>query len=323
MAIISYFPEIDVRVCISGRPVTEYPSPDQHDDNGNMRSGTGHAAVRTHECYIESKSGQNYTVDISVTPELRLPPTKSLIMYLSVDGEKFRGVFTNLKSWKGAPQPFKHSFIGPQYASASPGYMIQDKLTFSPVSTVEESSKTILERDAKIVANLGIIQLEVFLGTMLQEQPCTLLSRRSQDEALTIVEKAMKGKELSHGTTYSRGETVLKNTRSHPVRDLELLAVYKFRYRSYDALQREMILPPRDPAVSGEVSAMTEDEARSLAEQYLRLKREPQVKSEDKKPSISKRTIDLTEDDDAQGSGRGRVKRPKAIDDGCEVIDLT
>lgn len=224
MAIISYFPEIDVRVCISGRPATEYPSPDQRDDNENMRSGAGHGAVRTHECYIESKSGQNYTVDISVTPELRLPPTKSLLMYLSVDGQKFHGVFTTLKSRKGTPEPFKHSFIGPQRASSSPGYMIQDKLTFSPVSTgwcairsspvgysswltdnlliVEESSKTKLERDAKIVAKLGIIEVEVFLGTLSQETHYALPCRRSQDEALTIAEKAMKGKELSHGTTY-------------------------------------------------------------------------------------------------------------------------
>ncbi|KAG6047670.1 hypothetical protein E4U39_000245 [Claviceps sp. Clav50 group G5] len=322
MAIISFFPEIDVQVCISGRPATEYPSPDQRDDNGNMRSGAGHGAVRTHECYIESKSGHNYTVDISVTPEFRLPPTKSLLMYLSVDGQRFHGVFTTLKSQKGTAQPFKYSFIGPQRASSIPGYMIQDKLTFSPVSTVEESSKTKLDRDAKIVANLGIIEVEVFLGTIFQDKRCTLPSRRSQDEALTIAEKAMKGKELSHGTTYSRGETRL-NPQTHSAGNHELLAVYKFHYRSYDALQREMILPPRDPAVSDEVSAMTEDEARSLAEQYLRLKREPQVKSEDKKPSTFKRMIDLTEDDGAQGSGGGRVKRLKATDDGCEVIDLT
>ncbi|KAG6019483.1 hypothetical protein E4U40_006979, partial [Claviceps sp. LM458 group G5] len=254
MAIISYFPEIDVQVCISGRPATEYPSPDQRDDNGNMRSGAGHGAVRTHECYIESKSSHNYTVDISVTPEFRLPPTKSLLMYLSVDGQRFHGVFTTLKSQKGTAQPFKYSFIGPQRASSIPGYMIQDKLTFSPVSTgwcairsspvsysswltdnlliVEESSKTKLDRDAKIVANLGIIEVEVFLGTIFQDKRCTLPSRRSQDEALTIAEKAMKGKELSHGTTYSRGETRL-NPQTHSAGNHELLAVYKFHYRSY------------------------------------------------------------------------------------------
>ncbi|KAG5967138.1 hypothetical protein E4U56_001002 [Claviceps arundinis] len=322
MAIMSCFPEIDVRVCISGRPATEYPSPDQRDDNGNMRSGAGHGAVHTHECYIESKSGQDYTVDISVTPELRLPPTKSLLMDLSVDGQKCHGAATTLKSRKGVPKPFRYSFIGPWRASSSPGYMIQDKLTFSPVSTVEETSKTKLGRDSKIVANLGIIKVEVFLGTMLQAKPWTRPSQRSRHEALTIAEKAMKGKELSHGTTYSRGETRFKSW-SRSACDRELLAVYKFHYRSHDALRREMILPPRDPAVSDEVSAMTEDEARSLAEQYLRLKREPQVKSEDKKPLISKRTIDLTEDDGAQGSGCGRVKRPKAIDDGCDFIDLT
>ncbi|KAG6112837.1 hypothetical protein E4U13_004102 [Claviceps humidiphila] len=322
MAIISCFPEIDVRVWISGRPATEYPSPDQRDDNGNMRSGAGRGAVRTHECYIESKSGQTYTVDISTTPELRLPPTKSLLMYLSVDGEKVHGVFATPTSLKGIPVPIKHSFIGPQRASSTPGYIIQDKLRFSPVSTVEESSKTKLERDSKIVANLGIIEVEIFSCTLLQAKPYILPSRRSRDEALTIAEKAMKGKELSHGTTYSQGETRL-NPGSRSVCNRELLAVYKFHYRSHDALQREMILPPRDPAVSDEVSAMTEDEARSLAQQYLRLKREPQVKSEDKKPLLSKRTIDLTEDDDAQGSGCGRVKRPKAIDDGCDFIDLT
>ncbi|KAG5952201.1 hypothetical protein E4U53_001417 [Claviceps sorghi] len=333
MAVLSHFPQINVSVHVNGRPAKEYPPPDGHGDHASAHRD---AIVYSHECYIESQSGQTYTVEVSVAPEFFSAFARDLNCLLSVDGRKICAIVLG-RPRKTQPfgQPSRCSFIGSYVRSATSDRVMTEKLTFSPVTTVEDSSRTTLERDAKIVAHLGIIELEIRTCTRIGSKPY-IIRQTCQDRAFTIAEKSLKGRELSHGTTFTKGD-VVPTPSGCDIRDEKPIANYVFRYRSRSALQREMILPhastSEEPSVSDQVLSMTDDEVRSLAEKLLREKKEQQVErvyKTEKKASVErKRTIDLTQDDDDDGdddvvevSGHGKVKVLK-LENGCDAVDLT
>ncbi|KAG6029805.1 hypothetical protein E4U41_000274 [Claviceps citrina] len=332
MAVLTQIPEINVSVHVNGRPAKEYPPPDQHGDHT-----PSNPALFTHECYIESQSAQQYTVEVLVAPEYKFGATEGLLCDLSVDGRRVRATIlqpTNCYQRR----PLRHSFIGPLRLSTTSRRAIEEKMTFSPVTTVEEASKTTLERDAKVVADLGVIILAVSTCQIVGYGSTRVREQAAAGEALTIAEKSLKGKELSHGTRFTEGDAVPAIRRTCNVRGQKPIAKYMFRYRSRSALQREMILPrtsptpqssepseppqPPEPSISDQILGMTDDEIRSLAQKYLRVKREEQIKSEKDETPRLKRTIDLTDGGGVEVSGHGKVKVVK-LENGCELVDLT
>ncbi|KAG5928665.1 hypothetical protein E4U42_000197 [Claviceps africana] len=321
MAVLSQFPQINVSVHVNGRPAKEYPLPDGH---GGHAAAHRDATVCTHECYVESQSGQNYTVEVSVAPDFFSSFPWSLRCLLTVDGR-------NLGAYILEPfrQPYQCSFVGSYVLSARSATsqsLMTEKLTFSPVTTVEESSQTRIERDDKIVARLGTIELEVSTCVITRYKFVRLSRQTNQGTTFNIAEKSLKGKELSHGTTFTKGDSVCPPLGCD-MRDVKPFAKYIFRYRSISTLKREMIVPPGSP-ISDQVLSMTDDEVRSLAEKLLREKREQLVKTEDKASVERKRTIDHTggdDDDDVEiieVSGHGKVKVLK-LENGCDAVDLT
>ncbi|KAG5983439.1 hypothetical protein E4U55_008149 [Claviceps digitariae] len=324
MAVLDQIPQIDVSVHINGRPAKEYPPPDQNDDHAPAHP---HPDVHIHECYIESQSGQTYTVNVSVSPEFNNITIDAVLCRLSVDGCHINGVV--LENSKGLVRTRQYCFKGPYSRSATSKRVVNHKLTFSPVTTVEETSSTILKRDAKIVAALGMIVLEIST-CKVKGYDSLQLHRRKEKKAFTIAEKSMKGKELSHGTTFTKGDVMTAVPRRVRIHDEKPIAKYIFRYRSRSALQSEMILPHdlpiQEPSVSNQVLSMTDDEVRALAEKYLRVKREQQqVKLENNATSRHERTIDLTQDDDddvVEVYGHGKVKVLK-LENGNDAVDLT
>ncbi|QPG97911.1 hypothetical protein C2857_007024 [Epichloe festucae Fl1] len=316
MAILTQIPEIDVSVHVNGQPAKEYPSPCRDDDH--TLPIPDHPS---HECYIESKSGQTYTIEVTIAPGLKLPGKRNLGIRLSVDGKSILG---RVDSHWDSSRPYNHSLIGPRMLSPKSKVHRRQKLTFSPVTTVEETAEAIIKRDTQISADLGTIVVSVNTCTLNGESLVPNTQNYKQEEGFTLAEKSMKGRELSHGTRFTEGPIIQPPTEfivSHE----QVFAQYTFRYRSRSALQNEMILPQTPPpqqSILDQIQAMTKDELRSLDEKLFRVKREKEINQETNSTPRLKRTIDLTDDDAIEVSGHRRIKAVK-LEDGCEVVDLT
>lgn len=315
MAILTRIPGIDVSVHVNGQPAKEYHSPCRDDDHTLPIPDPP-----SHECYIESKSGQTYTVEVTIAPGLKLPGERIPCIHLYVDGKYIEGAVSI--HWDSS-RSCHFSLIGPVMLSPNKVHRTQ-KLTFSPVTTVEETVKAIIKRDARISADLGTIVVVVHTCTLSGESPVHTTRNYKQEEKFTLAEKSMKGRELSHGTRFTEGPVIQPPPRfivSHE----QVFAQYTFRYRSRSALQNEMILPqtppPQHSSLLDQLQAMKE-ELRSLDKKLFQLKREKEIKPETNDTPRLKRTIDLTDDDCIQVSGHRRIKAVK-LEDGCEVIDLT
>ncbi|KAG6011582.1 hypothetical protein E4U54_008015 [Claviceps lovelessii] len=360
MAIIHRIPQFDVYVFVNGQPAKEYRLPQRQ--HGDRAPAHRHPTVHTNECYIESQSGQSYTVEVDVWLNVQTTSTEAVLCTLSVDGQKVQARIVEdngPRRLPGAPEyytqginswPRRCSFAGRYGLSATSQGVTREKLVFAPVTTVEETSKTTLERDAKLVAGLGTIEMEISACTVTGYHPLQVHGQAGNEKPFIVAEKSMKGKEISHGTTFAEGDVVSALPVSCEIRDVRPLAKFIFHYRSRSALQREMIIPydSPGPTVSDQVLSMTDDEVRSLAEKYLRVKREQQqIKSEENRSVGFKRTIDLTGNDDGDddvvevsgkakvlkledGDGKGddvvqvsgKVQGPK-LEGGCDTVDLT
>ncbi|GAB0141548.1 hypothetical protein EsHS_00002137 [Epichloe bromicola] len=307
MAVLTQIPEIDVSVHVNGQPAKEYPSPCQDDDHTVTIPDPP-----SHECYIESKSGQTYTVEVTISPELKLPGKRDLCIYLFVDGKFITG---RVREHRDSFHSRHISLIGPTMLSPRSKLHRTQKLTFSPVTTVEETSQAKIKRDARISADLGTIVVDVKTCTVIGKAPVSA-QNYEQEEKFTLAEKSMKGRELSHGTRFTEGP-VTQPLTGLIVSHKQVFAQYTFRYRSRSALQKEMILPQTPPpqqSILDQLQAMTEDELRSLDEKLLRVKREKKIKPETNDAPRLKRTIDLTDDDLIEVSGHGRMKAVKLGD---------
>ncbi|KAG6006633.1 hypothetical protein E4U43_000418 [Claviceps pusilla] len=337
----------DVYVFVNGQPAKEYRLPQRQ--HGGRAPAHHHPTVHTNECYIESQSGQSYTVEVDVWLNAHTRLNEAVLCTLSVDGQKVQARIVEdngPRRLPGAPVyetlglyswPRRCSFAGRYGLSATSQGVTREKLVFAPVTAVEETSKTTLERDAKLVAGLGTIEMEISACTVTGYHPLQVHGQAGNEKPFIVAEKSMKGKAISHGTTFAEGDIVSVSALpvSCEIRDVRPLAKFIFHYRS------------RRPTVSEEVLSMREDEVRSLAEKYLRVKREQQQIKWEEKPSVGfKRTIDLTgndEGDDDVVEVPGKVKVLKVEDDGkhddvvqvsgkvqgikseggCDTVDLT
>lgn len=221
MAVLTQIPEIDVSVHVNGQPAKEYPSP--------CRDGDHNLPIPdppSHECYIESKSGQTYTIEVTIAPGLKLPGERVPCILLSVDGKNIEKLGN--KHWDSS-RSCHFSFVGPVILSPNKVHRTQ-KLTFSPVTTgkcilchvrsrldlhsiddiiVEETVEAIIKRDARISADLGTIVVVVHACTLSGESRVYTTRNYKQEEKFTLAEKSMKGRELSHGTRYIAPTVIL------------------------------------------------------------------------------------------------------------------
>lgn len=221
MAILTRIPGIDVSVHVNGQPAKEYHSPCRDDDHTLPIPDPP-----SHECYIESKSGQTYTVEVTIAPGLKLPGERIPCIHLYVDGKYIEGAVSI--HWDSS-RSCHFSLIGPVMLSPNKVHRTQ-KLTFSPVTTgkcilcrvrsrldlhsiddiiVEETVKAIIKRDARISADLGTIVVVVHTCTLSGESPVHTTRNYKQEEKFTLAEKSMKGRELSHGTRYIAPTVIL------------------------------------------------------------------------------------------------------------------
>ncbi|KID97994.1 hypothetical protein MAJ_06071, partial [Metarhizium majus ARSEF 297] len=316
MAVITSVPGISITVHVNGEVAQEYPPLDPTDECT--------PSPPPHICYIESKSNQSFLVRLTLSPERTTSETNAILFTVFIDGMFAGGQIVYRRSTCQLGSPMTVDIKDQIIQSDVAGHCIRRSFSFSPVSLVEETTQATVERDSRRAKSLGCIVVNLATckhGATRVLQP--LVPRRNSD--FVLAEKAMKGKELSHGTSYTQ-ETLAPTPSCADAHDITPLGKYIFRYRSRAALQRELIIPqtpppPDESFITSQLGSMSDENVRYLAKEFLRIKREREVKQET--PALSfKRTIDLTDDDVIEMNGRHSFKALKREGD-IDVIELS
>ncbi|KAF6844682.1 hypothetical protein CMUS01_00866 [Colletotrichum musicola] len=318
MAFIPEAPGIKVTIEVNGLTAQEYD--DQDGPQGEDRD----IAYQRSDKYVESKDDAHFAIVYEVTQNGGwLDHESALSFCLSVDGDsKDSVVWEAFKTHRGST--WRHSVPGQRVASAHSGMESIRKFKFSKVTTVDDMSKERVSKDIKAAKSLGTIQVLVYSIRVLGTSGAGAGFAASRGANFEIAEKALKGKAVSHGTSFTDGGLVpeVRRVSVHYNHDKKPIMAFNFKYRDRDALHKELVIP-RSPTPQG-IDRLSEAEIRRLAAERLddmnQARRSPTMKRENKGPVIKRENAefyDLTEE-----PAKREWKKVK-IDNNREAIDLT
>ncbi|KAK6199637.1 Peptidyl-prolyl cis-trans isomerase cyp10 [Pestalotiopsis sp. IQ-011] len=267
--IIDEVPGLKVAVQMGGVDVKEYDAPEAGDDDQDCPTLTK---------YIECIDDAFFAVRYRVNDQYRLGDHKnphSLRFKIKVDGRWIRSPIIGSKS-NGTCQ-------GRDVVDNMGSYKIQ-RLQFATIKTVDDAKKERVKNDTKDTKDLGLIEVEVRRGIShgsVSDEPQQLDNR----EKFEFAEKSLKGKAISHGVTL---RSTMSSSKPSFVDFEDLddlpLAVFRFMYRSRDALKREMIIPRTPTPPPPSFTALSEEELRRLARERFEQLRDTPIKNERARP---------------------------------------
>lgn len=126
MAIIPEHPYLTVDVLVSGQVTQEYA---QDEDSAKREAPV--AGPPSNICYIESKSGQTFSVRITVDPRRQVSKRNALSFHVYVDGIPIEGRVLH----RPQSTPWVYTATGPIERSEASGNEIQWDLSFASIST--------------------------------------------------------------------------------------------------------------------------------------------------------------------------------------------
>ncbi|KAM0325325.1 hypothetical protein ACHAQA_007310 [Verticillium albo-atrum] len=318
MAIDSAVPGIEAWVEVNGVRATEY-----QDDDGEQ--GVNELGARHQLCkYIESADNAVFTVQVDLTSHVlrNVPlPCDTLVTYLFVDGNPIRSTCSFVRPMLA--DPIRIHFEGKHVDSQYPGYINVNKLVFSAVSTVDDADTLRIENDLRTARNIGLIQLRFCVGTNRGPLENYHWPQQAENHASELAEKSLKGKAISHGTSFAKGQ--YQPSRGYVNMEYPYgstpFAVFNFKYRSRRALQQELVIP-RTPTPDPEqhvLEGLSAEEVRRLAAERVRSLGEPSRVKDESRTSVKRERdeVDLT---------GPRVKREwkyTRTESGARAVDLT
>ncbi|KAI1469458.1 uncharacterized protein F4812DRAFT_470407 [Daldinia caldariorum] len=322
MAILRDVPGIQVTVQVAGNDAIEYEDPDAS-EGGETRDATCPTSIKYIECVDEAEFAIKLRVDDTYQWGHK---NNALMTHLRLDGKSVSGIIVSQTARvNGTAIGINKGEYA--YCTQTDRWLFR-KFKFSAVDVVDDSNKSRVEKDVKIARHLGLIQVKVFrcipLGTYRKPTP---RSDFQQSDKLELAEKSLKGKAISHGTSFSSGQhTRTPNNRRVAYIDGydKPIAMFQFHYRSREALKREMVIP-RSPSPAPEpkceIAQMSRAELERLARERLDQLQNDQSIKEERKPMVKNEvggTIDLTEEIKRPIKSSRRVRVAPN-----EVIDLT
>ncbi|OHE97619.1 hypothetical protein CORC01_07034 [Colletotrichum orchidophilum] len=340
MVVIDELPGIKVTVQVSGQDAVEYDDLDGLENDVNRK----HATHRTFN-YVESKDDAYFSLRYEVDNRHRWEsPDRAFSFVLYIDGKRMDGVVCEATRFHQVDPFYKWSTVaeGSRERISVSRCERLSKFKFSKVTTIDDATKERVEGDSKKSKSLGVI--EVFIYPMvITGLPHYTESGRpdTRNTGFDIAEKALKGRAVSHGTSFTDGGVVAQRicVRGEFLNGGDPIACFMFKYRSrgtirrpsssldstyvfLDALQKELIIP-RTPSPEA-IDELSEAEIRRLAAERLdelnNGRRSNTVKRESKGPIIKREyaeVYDLTEE-----PTKREWKKVK-IDANREAIDLT
>ncbi|KAI1337726.1 hypothetical protein F5Y15DRAFT_142580 [Xylariaceae sp. FL0016] len=306
MAILEDCPGVEVTVQIDGQDVTEYDDPDSANE--------GPVSTK----YIECRNDVEFASCTRISDDYDWSyRNHQLRVEHYVDGRRFNRSLCRIGK-------ASHLAVGEEvYCEISKQWLLR-KVRFSSVATVDDSQKDRVKKDIKTAEKLGTIEVLVtrVIRTGTAPRSKTKGTCHEKSGGIELAEKSLKGKAISHGASFSKGKRTYTSKHTALVERLREdngpIAVFRFHYRSRDALKSELIIP-RSPSLSPKsaVANLSRGELERLARERLRqMGRDENVKQE-RKPIIKRESGEVV--DVTQGNEQPRsAKRQKKV----EYIDL-
>ncbi|RKL00788.1 hypothetical protein BFJ71_g5447 [Fusarium oxysporum] len=313
MAVLDEVPLVTARVRVAGELATEYDPLDNQESVINLdKEGT---KLPTRNCYIESKSGAEFAVEVTVSDKYRLPHSHdTLIAEVSIDGQMMESCYIRTPFSPGMPSTI---VISSAEFLAEKERVVARKFVFAPITkTSDHISTDRLNNDIKQAETLGTIRLLLTTGRF--EGPCfkkPLSWHGGRD--VELAEKALKGRALSHATLLAETDKKPYLNRS-TIGHRRLLGEISFRYRSYQALQHEMIIPRTPSPKLSATAGLDEDSLSHLSESDIRrlaLERLHDTQAKDEVSQVKREA--------AENPRTPRQWKFVRLEDGKEAVDLT
>ncbi|KXH45320.1 hypothetical protein CSAL01_08488 [Colletotrichum salicis] len=323
MAVIDELKGVKVTFQVNGQDAVEYDDLDSLEHDVNRKN----ADSRTSN-YVASKDDAYFSLKYEVnTAHQWENQDRALSFVLYVDGKHIDGVVCEATRFIHRDRYYIWSEVVEGSRERSSAFRAErlNKFKFSKVTTIDDATKERVQGDSKKAMSLGVIEVFVYSMVITGARFYADSSRRdTRNSNFDIAEKALKGRAVSHGTSFADGGVVSQRTSisGRRLNDGVPIACFTFKYRSRDALQKELIIP-RSPSPEA-IDELSEAEIRRLAAERLdeinNGRRSGTVKQERKGPIIKREyteIYDLTEE-----PAKREWKKVK-IDINRETIDLT
>ncbi|KAK7413074.1 hypothetical protein QQX98_008082 [Neonectria punicea] len=265
MAVLPGVPGLSVNIRVAGEIATEYQ--DAHDDNAADVDDT------STRCYIESKAGAEFAIELTVTPEYRLGGRyNGLAEFPSIDGKTTSGKCLFLGDQRAKAETIVQT--GATMGSDVPNMAKFGNFVFIPITSNDES-QALPSRNSELAKSLGTISVRVKACNFTGELGDFPWSTFDTQKSLSIHEKLMKGKDLSHGSSISDGR-LINRPKTNVFAESETIGTYNFYPRSHDALKSRMLIPrsrppsPLSPGADDTLGSLSDAEIRRLARERLR-----------------------------------------------------
>ncbi|KAH6990665.1 hypothetical protein BKA56DRAFT_213412 [Ilyonectria sp. MPI-CAGE-AT-0026] len=304
MAVLPGVTGISACIRVAGEVATEYQDPEQQSDSESGKPSS--------HCYIESRAGLEFGIETTVTRGYDLKHGHDhLIIWPTIDGQLRTGKTLDLKPVRMFTET---AVLSTAYIASDTANMVNNaNFVFIPITTSDDR-ENMYAHDPKTAKSLGTIMVEVgtarYTGRKVFKAPMV-----EKKKSITVHEKAMKGRELTHGSSLAPG-SLIRVTHQSLHTDYTRIGTFHFYYRSHKGLQAQMIIP-RSPSPTlpmgqdADLSHLSDAEIRRLARERLQI-----VKTMDENPASVKRE---------PGSPPSSLRPLKLVklDDGTEAIDLT
>ncbi|KAI0401204.1 hypothetical protein F4802DRAFT_440587 [Xylaria palmicola] len=320
MAIHPDLPGLEATVRCNGQALPEYEDPDAgaNDDAANDGADSRPSTTK----YIECLDGAEFDVFIKVAAPYQWGYLNHIVIAdLVVDGQHIQGsVFRNPVSNVLATSTH---FIKGRESNVG-GTWSRQNFKFAAVKTIDDARKERVESDLKVAKDLGTIEVQFFRE--IEYGPSSHTPADNCESAtFELAEKSLKGKAISHGTSYGPGSATIAPryiSTSKLAGDNGPILVIRFLYRSRDALKRELVIP-RSPSLSPTLENLTPAERDRLARERLDELRNHKMKRETRNTIIKREfgeVFDLTEEPPApRSTKKSRLQDGREVD----VVDLT
>ncbi|ODA81469.1 hypothetical protein RJ55_04436 [Drechmeria coniospora] len=182
MVVIHTIPELQVDVVMDGQAAAEYATPDE-----SVKKAEGGATIPIAHRYTESVTDRLHF-------EAHRHPRSTAELY-GAAGERAVTV------GKHFYLPSFHTYV-PHTKPKSKPARIWHRPADVLICVVEEATPTKVAGDAKMAKTLGTICVSIAVGAGLALKDYAEKTRLPRSSTFELVEKSIKGKELSHGAAY-------------------------------------------------------------------------------------------------------------------------
>ncbi|KAF9772800.1 hypothetical protein IL306_009440 [Fusarium sp. DS 682] len=201
MAVLDEVPHVTARIRVAGELATEYDPLDDQESVVNLDEKD--SKIPTKFCYIESKSNAEFAVEVQVSHKYQFSHSHNvLVVNVDIDGKWMASKTVKAPLSPNMPTTVVISSATFLAETEEGNQPVVSKFVFAPISkTSDYMSTERLSNDMKRVENLGTIRLLLQTGRFEGMKPWEP-SRRYDGREVELAEKALKGKAISHSTSY-------------------------------------------------------------------------------------------------------------------------